>query len=182
MDALRTLFSFVCGQQHNWVLGGVTLPFCQRCTGLYVGAFGAFLLIIVLRPAPRALLYWLHGFFMLFMLPFGFHLLPHGGLMRTFTGTLFAFGLVYYLALNPLSVWIGWNHAPRAQILTYLSLIVTFIASLLICVRWGGAAIAQLLAIFGALGMVALLFLTITNLLVLPRVFRSLLRDSASAP
>jgi uncharacterized membrane protein len=109
MNDLRTLFSYVCGQQHCWVLGGQMLPFCQRCTGLYFGACCAIVLVAVVRPRPNALLYWVHGLFMLFMFPFGFHLVAHSARMRTLTGALFGFGLVYYLALNPFTSCRVWN-------------------------------------------------------------------------
>jgi uncharacterized membrane protein len=182
MDLLRILFSYVCGQHNCWVLGGVTVPFCQRCTGLYVGAFCALFLIALFRPRPRAFLYWLHGILMLVMFPFGFHLVQHGGLVRTFTGALFAFGLVYYLALNPLSVRIGWKDSRRAWVGAYLALIVGTILLLLVSVTWGGAIVAALLALLGALGLAALVFLALANLLVLPGILRVLLHRSPSTP
>jgi hypothetical protein len=180
MDLLRILFSNICGQHNSWILGGVTLPFCQRCTGLYVGAFCAFLFIVFFRPRPGAFLYWLHGIFMLVMFPFGFHLVQHGGLVRTFTGALFAFGLVYYLALNPLSVRIGWKDG--RQVWAYLSFIAGAIVLLLASVSRGGAFVAAVLAGLGALGLAALVFLTLVNLLVLPGILRVLLRHSPSTP
>ena len=42
-DLLQTIFGWVCGQNpgHTWAPGGLMLPCCQRCTGLYAGAFFA---------------------------------------------------------------------------------------------------------------------------------------------
>lgn len=182
MDLLRMVFSYICGQQHNWMLGEVTLPFCQRCTGLYVGAFCALMLIAAFRPRPSAFLYWLHGLFMLVMVPFGFHLVPHGGLIRTFTGALFAFGLVYYLALNPVSVWLGWKENRGLRIVEYLSLVAAIIVFLLIAVRWGGGITAMVLTSVGTLGLFGLVSLTAANLVVLPGILRVLLHRSVPSP
>ena len=37
MEALFSIFSNVCAQEGSWALGEELLPFCHRCTGLYVG-------------------------------------------------------------------------------------------------------------------------------------------------
>jgi uncharacterized membrane protein len=181
MNFLRTLFSFVCGQQHCWILGGQQLPLCQRCTGLYVGATLALILVLLFRPHPAASLYWLHGLFMLFMFPFGFHFVPHGALMRTFTGALFAFGLVYYLALNPLTALHAWKPATRSNILYYLALAINFIAILLWSLRHGGSATAILLSCLAFIGLVALALFAAANLIFLPVTLRALRSPSAPA-
>jgi len=181
MNGLHTLFSYLCGQQHCWVLGGRELPFCQRCTGLYVGACCAIILVLVFRPRPNACLYWLHGLFMLFMFPFGFHLVAHGALTRTFTGTLFSFGLVYYLSLNPLTSWHAWQSARAAQTSAYLALIAACIASLLWSVHSGGAIAALTLTGLGVLGLAGLLLLTAANLFVLPATLQALRAHPATS-
>jgi len=168
MNFARALFSHFCGQQHSWILGGQTLPFCQRCTGLYVGAFCALILILIFRPRPNAILYWLHGIFMLIMIPFGFHFIAHGGLMRTFTGALFAFGLVYYLALNPFTAWHAWKPGTPRRIPAYLTLLAALPTLLLFTVRSGGSISALILTILGVLGLTILTLLTAINLVILP--------------
>ncbi len=176
MDTFRIFFSYICGQQHTWVLGGITLPFCQRCTGLYAGAFLAILLVGIVRPRPGALIYWLHGIFMLAMLPFGFHWVQHGGMVRTFTGALFAFGMVYFFALMPLSSRIGWR---AVSPFGYLLLICIAIALLLGAIYWGGAAVAILLTISGTIGLLGLAILTAVNLVLLPGIVRILIHQPA---
>ena len=161
MNLLQTLFSYICGQQHCWVLGGQTLPFCQRCTGLYVGACCAILLVLVFRLRPRAFSYWLHGSFMLFMFPFGFHLIVHGALVRTFTGALFSFGLVYYMALNPVPFWRAWRADSITQTTAYIVLIAAATAALLCSIRLGGALTAFVLTGLGLLGLAGLLLMEI---------------------
>ena len=98
-DWLAHAFALVCGQnpEHLWAPGGLSLPCCQRCTGLYAGAAGALLLHWLCKPQPTAGWKWMHGMFLLQMVPFGFHWLPQGPVLRTVTGVLFAFGLVAYL-------------------------------------------------------------------------------------
>lgn len=181
MSFLRFLFSFVCGQQHCWVLGGQTLPLCQRCTGLYVGAFCALILVLVFRPRPSTFLYSLHGFFLLFMFPFGFHFVAHGALMRTFTGALFAFGLVYYLALNPFTLVRAWKPADFSADLYYFAILLNSIALVLWSVHAGGSATALILSTLAFLGLAALVLLTAVNFIVLPATLRALRSPSLSS-
>lgn len=174
MIFLRELFSHICGQQHCWVLGGQVLPFCQRCTGLYVGAFCALILILIFRLRPNVFLYWIHGLFMLVMIPFGFHFVAHGGLTRTLTGALFGFGLVYYLALNPFTAWQAWKADTASRTRTYLLLIAILLPLLLLTVRSGGGLSALVLTGLGVLGFAGLCLLTAVNLAVLPGTIRTL--------
>jgi hypothetical protein len=182
MNDLSTFFSYFCGQQHNWVLGAQALPFCQRCTGLYVGACFAMVLVIAFRPRPKALFYWLHGLFMLFMFPFGFHLIEHGALTRTFTGVLFSFGLVYYLALNPLTWWRAWRPDRVPRTVAYFAMLAACIALLLLSARLGGAVMALILTVLGVLGFAGLVLLTAVNLFVLPSTLRALRADPVTLP
>ena len=102
MDLFYHLFAHLCGQNpaHTWSPGGVSLPCCQRCAGLYVGACVAALLHLTARPAATYGWRWLHGGFLLLMLPFGFHWLPQGPILRTVTGVLFGFGLTALLRIT----------------------------------------------------------------------------------
>ena len=104
LDWLYHFFSAVCGQnpEHTWVPGGIRLPCCERCMGLYAGACAAAVLHVSLRPKLTGRLLEVHGAFLLLMAPFGFHWLPQDPLLRTLTGMLFGFGVVTYAWL-PLS-------------------------------------------------------------------------------
>jgi Predicted membrane protein (DUF2085) len=101
MELLNHLFANVCGQNpsHTWAPGGVPLPLCERCTGLYVGAAVAWLLHCWLRPKPTALFLQIHGAFLMFMAPCGFYWIPQGPVLRTVSGALFAFAVVAFLWL-----------------------------------------------------------------------------------
>jgi uncharacterized membrane protein len=103
IDLLPNAFSFVCGQHpdHIWAPGGNALPCCQRCTGLYLGALAAVLLHVWLKPRPTNRFLAAHGFLLLQMVPFGFHWLPQGPVLRTITGVLYGFGIVAFLCRLP---------------------------------------------------------------------------------
>src|ERR1035441_7920476 len=101
LDFLHQLFSWVCGQNlaHTWSPGGELLPCCQRCPGVYVGAFVAALLHLARPPQPTSFWRWLNGAFLLFMVPSGYHWIPQNPELRAVSGILFGFGLVAFLWL-----------------------------------------------------------------------------------
>jgi len=70
--------------------------------GLYVGAGAAALLHLWLRPKLSGRFLEIHGAFLVVMVPFGFHWVAQGPVLRTLTGVLFGFGVVTFLWL-PLS-------------------------------------------------------------------------------
>jgi uncharacterized membrane protein len=101
LEALTHLFALVCGQNpgHTYAPGGLLLPCCQRCAGLYAGAGLAALLHLWLRPKLSGRFLEVHGAFLLAMVPFGCHWLDQGPWLRTLIGVLFGFGLATYLWL-----------------------------------------------------------------------------------
>jgi uncharacterized membrane protein len=109
-DLLFKVFGWVCGQNpaHTWSCVAGSLPCCERCTGLYAGAFLALLLQWLIRPPPTGNFLKLHGFFLLVMVAFGFHWLPQGPFLRMATGLLFGFGLVAFLGLKV----VRWEQIP----------------------------------------------------------------------
>ena len=103
---LQHVFAWVCGQfpLHTWASGGVPLPCCQRCTGLYLGSLAAIVLHCIFRPALTARFLKVHGAFLAMMIPFGLHWIPQGPLLRCWSGMLFGFGLVTFLRLGSAAV------------------------------------------------------------------------------
>lgn len=99
LDFLNHFFSAVCGQNpdHTWAPGGILLPCCQRCIGLYVGAAVATLLHWWLKPRLTARFLEAHGAFLLVTAPFGFHWVAQGPVLRTVTGVLFGFAVATFL-------------------------------------------------------------------------------------
>lgn len=172
MDVLHHWFSFVCGQNNCWYVAGQSLPMCQRCTGLYVGATCALVCWAVFRPKPTSRMLWAHGAFLLTMIPFGYHLLPQNGDIRTITGWLFSFGLVYYMAIFVASVRQRGrasmsNWAAARNVFIYFSSVVSGLAALLIALHFGSGWVARFcsaLAAAGFLTLVTLAMLTIATL------------------
>lgn len=97
-------FGFVCAQNpaHTWSPAGCALPCCQRCTGLYAGIWLALIGHLWLAPTCTARFLKWHGFFLLLMVPFGFHWVPQGPALRAVSGLLFGAGVATFLFL-PLS-------------------------------------------------------------------------------
>jgi hypothetical protein len=101
LEFLHAPFSWVCGQSlaHTWSPGGEALPCCERCTGVYVGAFVAALLHLAWRPAPTLRWLGLNGAFLLFIIPSGYYWIPQNPEWRCASGILFGFSLVAFLRL-----------------------------------------------------------------------------------
>ncbi len=181
MTVLERIFSYVCGSHHLWAPGGEALPFCQRCTGLYVGCALAVVLYVVFRPRLTSLTLGIHGLFLLLMVPFGYHLVPQNALIRTLTGQLFAFGLVYYLVLNPAAQLNVWGRNGPGNLRAYIFWILGSIGALQIAVHAGGVRTGAALAWVGFAGLLGCAALAITNLVLLPPTMQRLLRRR-SAP
>jgi uncharacterized membrane protein len=163
---LQQVFALVCSQtpDRTWTPGGIPLPFDQRCTGLYVGAAIAVAIHSVLRFRPSVRLLWFQGFLLLHMVPLGFHLIPHGPLVRTLSGMLFSFGVVGYLWLLPASCgWFEQNADSWRERIFFLaagtSLFVVPASTI-----WGGPVTALTLSWFGFAGLVTLGALVLANL------------------
>lgn len=160
VDVLQQAFGLICGQNpaHTWAPGGLPLPFCERCTGLYVGAAAAIMLHLFLKPKLTARFLELHGVFLLLMVPLGFHWVPQGPVLRTLSGVLFAFGIVTFLRLRqgspagtPVSVRAGHRNY-------FLSLAVVLIL-LPVVVRLGGTVAGAVLTLLGVCGTAGLAIL-----------------------
>ncbi|HUT23923.1 MAG TPA: DUF2085 domain-containing protein [Sumerlaeia bacterium] len=101
------VYSVLCHQEaaRCWAPGGNALPFCARCTGVYAGAALAVCLAPLMRFRPGRWALAVHGFFLIQMVPFGFHLIPHPATVRTLSGQLFAIGALFFLWRNLFRRW-----------------------------------------------------------------------------
>lgn len=163
---LHHFFAGVCGQNlaHTWAPGGVPMPCCQRCTGLYAGALLAGALHLWLKPRLTGRFLWVHGLFLLQMVPFGFHWLPQGPMLRTVTVTLFGFGLVSYFWLLLAS------HGPTGEEPTvdrYFPALAFSVALVLALSVSNSTACAFALTTLAAAGLLILTALVLTNLWLL---------------
>jgi uncharacterized membrane protein len=178
MAGLEQIFSFVCGSDHRWALGGELLPFCQRCTGLYVGGALAFLLYGLFRPRPTWRVLALHGLLLVQMAPFGYHWVAQNGAIRTLTGQLFAFGLVYYLMLNPAAQLGLWEKRRNGRPLAYALGGLLSLAGLQLAVHFGGSATGAIQAWMGFAGLLIYAALVLANFVALPMAVGALIRCS----
>jgi uncharacterized membrane protein len=168
MPFLRELFYWVCSQQPSWVLGGIDLPFCQRCTGLYVGVVPALLMYFMFKPRPSTPTLWVHGMLLLFMAPFGYHLIPQNAELRTLTGQLFAYGLVYYLMLLPAGRLRLWERSLASDTQGYYLAGLATLPLLQLGVHLGGERTSTLLSWIGFTGLVLYAVLAVANLVLVP--------------
>jgi uncharacterized membrane protein len=95
MSILNYLFSFLCSQDplRSFVIDGHILPFCQRCTGLYMGLGITCLFLLASRLYKKGLpplsVIYVNIASLLIMPIFGFHFLDPGPAWRFWSGLLY---------------------------------------------------------------------------------------------
>lgn len=164
MEVLRHVFSYVCGQVHLWAPAGNPLAMCERCTGLYVGGAYAAVVIAFFLVRPTARVLWAHGIAMLIMVPFGYHLVRQSAMVRTITGQVFAYGLVYYLLLTPGERWGFWRERNARWMTAYILCLAAGVPLLLMDLKFGSALDAELLSVIGGIGLLIYFVLIVANL------------------
>jgi len=144
--------------------GGWVLPCCQRCVGLYAGAAFAVALQILVRPRPTGRFLKCHGLFLAQMVPFGFHWVSQGAVLRTVTGYLFGYGLIAFLWLQARQVF-GLSYSSRAGRLWRYYLTLGFgLMTVVALALWGGRFGALVLIAWVMIGALALAVLAGANL------------------
>lgn len=139
------------------------MPVCERCLGLYLGALWSLVLVLWLRPfATRALL-WLHGLAMLTIIPFGYHLVPHGPVIRTMTGFVFGLGMAYYLTLAPGEAFLWRRFDGRTAGTAYALAAMAPLPFVLVSVQRGPALAGSVLAVLAAAGFAVTALLALGN-------------------
>ena len=171
MSFLFLAFGLICGQDpsHTWSPGGLALPVCQRCTGLYAGAALAMGLHVALRFRPGSIFLWVHGGFLLAMIPLGYHWVPQDAVVRAVSGVLFGAGIVSFLWLlpGPRAAYSGEANRPRLALYAVgLAAAVVFVPS---AAAQGGLAAWYSLVALASTGVLALAALTGANAHVLIR-------------
>jgi len=95
MTVFSYIFSFLCSQDpsRSFAIGGHLLPFCQRCTGVYLGLGITFIYLLVSRHykkgLPPASIIYVNIVSLLIMPIFGFHFLDPGPAWRLWSGLIF---------------------------------------------------------------------------------------------
>src|SRR4030042_1883350 len=103
MSALNYFFSFLCSQDplRSFAIEGRLLPFCQRCTGLYIGLGITALFLLASRLYKKGLpptsVIYVNIASLLIMPIFGFHLLDPGPAWRFWSGLLYGNAVAFLL-------------------------------------------------------------------------------------
>jgi uncharacterized membrane protein len=191
---LEALFSHFCHQmpERSFALGPAVLPFCQRCTGVYLGAVAAALLWASFGRRQRRALPWplaaLNVLFILAMGFFGFDFIETPPGIRYATGAVFGSAVVmlaWPLVLAHLTARERprWSASDVARYLLVLAALVVGPPMLFHFVAAGCAGartLADVLAILGLLGLA--LVLVLPNLLAAQFVVGSACRTGRSRP
>lgn len=143
------------------------MPVCERCLGLYLGALWSLVLVLVLRPLPTRAMLWLHGLAMLSMVPFGYHLVPHGPVVRTVTGFVFGLGMMYYLLLVPAEM-LGRERLARSRsLIPFVALALLPLSLIVLTAQYGSALAGSLLSLLALAGLAATALLALGNAVAL---------------
>jgi len=95
MSVLNYIFSFLCSQDplRSFAIDGHLPPFCQRCTGVYVGLGISCLFLLASRLYKKGLpslsVIYVNIACLLVMPIFGFHLLDPGPAWRLWSGLIY---------------------------------------------------------------------------------------------
>ena len=169
MFLLSSLFSPVCGQNpdHTWVLGGLPLPCCQRCTGLYAGALLAIVLRAWLRPRLSRGFVLAHSLFLLQLTLATVPSLAHGPVLRTISGFCYGFGVVAFLGA-PVNLRLGPMPSGAGRMWWYAAGMGASLALLLSAVAWDqrlSAGVLSWIVLVGAISLVGLILVNVALLL-----------------
>ena len=167
-ELVSQVFSLLCHQDPSRTFqpGGEPLAMCARCVGVYAGFIFALPMMVVAARLGRKLSMYLHGAFVLQVIPFGFHLIPHGRTLRTISGQLFALGVVYFLttAIRPRKFCADPNGYPVRWLIRYLLVTIQTVVLLQLLVRlpwyWIGTLINALALVgLGVFAVLVVMFL-----------------------
>ena len=163
---LDQIFSLVCGQNpaHTWTPGGEWLPFCQRCTGFFVGVAVALLVQVALRIRPSARFLQVHGLFLLAMVPLGLHWVAQGPVVRTLSGLLYGFGVVSFLWLFLGECLPGIRGQDARRLRLYSAGVGMSLVGVPVLAAWGGRGAAWVLTSTAVVGLAGLGVLVLSNL------------------
>jgi hypothetical protein len=119
-------------------------------------------LMLRIRHGTRSL--QVHGLFLLLMVPLGFHWVPHGALVRTWSGLLYGFAVVLFLGLLPAAYRPGVAESGGRTRWFYAAGVVTTLVVVPALAAWGGRGAAGMLAVTAGVGLGGLGVLALANL------------------
>jgi uncharacterized membrane protein len=122
MDLLTHIFGHLCGQSRCLVIDGTSLPVCQRCTGLYIGALltAAWLLTTQIRRrgVPPASVAWGYGAALIAALFGGIHVLDFGPRWRLLCGLWTGHVVLVWLFTGATQLW-AWSRGRSSESLVW---------------------------------------------------------------
>ena len=142
METLREIFSFICGQGRCFVVNGTALPLCQRCMGLYAGAFLTTIWLVTSGIWRRGLPSWsvflVNTATLLAAMLGGLHLFDYGPVWRLTCGLWSGHVAVLWLIGGAVHLWrlsrpqmrlhLPWRRRDRLQGLVFPAVLAGFAA------------------------------------------------------
>ncbi len=160
MDAVESLLSvFCCGNElRSFVINGEVLPFCQRCTGVYIGLGITFIYLLATgyyrRGAPRGGVLLANLACIGVMVVFGYHILDPGARWRLWSGLIFGNAVAWLVFPSVCQLWAGPDCRSRSAGRAFLPLFIFLnVVPLWFPFAWAGARVAaDVLALAGIVG------------------------------
>ena len=120
MDVVESLSSFFCcgNELRSFVVSGRALPFCQRCTGVYLGLGITFIYLLATRyyrrRSPRGVVLLTNLLCIGVMVVFGYHILDPGARWRFWSGLIFGNAVAWLVFPSAWELWAGSDCRPRS--------------------------------------------------------------------
>ena len=160
MDAVESLSSFFCcgNDLRSFVAGGQVLPFCQRCTGVYLGLGITFIYLLATRyyrrGSPRGGVLLTNLLCIGVMVVFGSHILDPGARWRFWSGLIFGNAVAWLVFPSAWELWAGSDCKPRSVGAGFWLLLVFLNAMpLWFTFEWSGARVlVDALVLAGLIG------------------------------
>ena len=182
MDTVNYIFSFLCSQDalRSFAICDHTLPFCQRCTGLYLGLALTLIYLFATRHykkgiPPRSIL-CTNIACIAVMVVFGFHFLDPGPAWRLWSGLLFGNAIAYLIFTGTWQFHKGPANSSysRASILAFFA----FFAFLNTIPLWFPLESVALYLLVNILALIGLIGPLICGLIVTGELIKRIIRFS----
>ncbi len=163
MDAVESLLSLFCSgnELRSFVVNGQVLPFCQRCTGVYIGLGITFIYLLATgyyrRGAPRRAVLLTNLACIGVMVVFGYHILDPGARWRLWSGLIFGNAVAWLVFPSAWQLWAGSGNNLKSSGRGFWPLFIFLnVLPLWFPFGWAGARVAvDVLALAGLGGVAA---------------------------
>ena len=120
METLTDIFSYICGQDRCFVIDQTTLPVCQRCMGLYMGACLTGIWLLLSRGWRRGLpcleVFLVNVGMLLTAMLGGLHIIDPGPRWRLMCGLWTGHVIVLWLIGAAWHLYILLNHGVQKRL------------------------------------------------------------------